>query len=278
MLSLRKAAVLATASFTALALAACGSEPAPGGTDAQKANPLEQLINDVTGSLRKAVDDTKKANSVAFTMTGTAAGEQMDIQGRMAFVDPIKAEMTVKDPKEGDTTVRIIGTTFYIAIPEAEQAEMEGKKWMKMDLGGLGAGSEQLARQFENMDPVKGVETLLKGKTVTVVGEEAVDGVQTVHYSAVGSVESYLELQDEATRKGVQEQFAKAGVTEIKTDVWVDEKYQPRRVHMVMGSVGDFTVNYTDYGSAVAVEAPSAAETLDFNQMMDELKGLTAGG
>lgn len=276
MLSLRKAAVLATASLTALALAACGPQAGTDGA-AQKANPLEQLINDATGSLRRTVDDTKKANSVAFTMTGTVASEKMDAKGRMAFVDPIKAEMTVSDPKEGDTTIRIIGSTFYVAIPAAEQAEMDGKKWMKMDLSGLGTSSEELARSFENMDPVKGVETLLNGKSVTVVGEETVDGVQTVHYSAVGTVESYLELQDEATRKSVQDQFAKAGVTEIKSDVWVDEKYQPRRVHMVMGALGDFTMNYTDYGTAVAVEAPPANETLDFKEMLDELKDLTAG-
>lgn len=277
MLSLRKAAVLATASFTAFALAACGSEPGAGGA-AQKANPLEQLINDATGSLRRTVDDTKKANSVAFTMTGTIAGQTMDAKGRMAFVDPIKAEMTVNDPKEGETTVRIIGSTFYVAIPEAERAEMDGKKWLKMDLSGLGANSDELTRQFQNMDPVKGVETLLNGKSVTVVGEETVDGVRTVHYSAVGTVESYLELQDEATRKSVQEQFTKAGVTEIKADAWVDEKYQPRRVHMVMGSVGDFTMNYTDYGTAVAVEVPPVSETLDFKEMLDGLKDLTAGG
>lgn len=277
MLSLRKAAVLTTASFTALVLAACGSEPVVDGADTGKANPLAQLINDATGSLRKTVEDTKKANSVAFTMTGTVAGETMEIEGRMAFADPVKAEMTVNDPKEGKSTVRIIGTTFYVAIPEAQRAEMDGKKWMKMDLGGLGAGSEELGRQIDNMDPVKGVEILLKGKSVTVVGEETVDGVQTVHYTAVGTVASYLELQNEEIRKDLQDQLAKAGVTEIKTDVWVDEKYQPRRVQMAMGSVGDFTLTYTDYGTVVTVEVPPADETLDFQQMLDDLKNLTVG-
>jgi hypothetical protein len=274
--SLKRVAVLTAASFTTLVLAACGSKATPGDT-VEKPNVLAQLISDATGSLRKSIDNTNKATSVAFTMTGTSAGEKMEVEGRMAFGDPLKVDMTATDPKEGKTTVRIIGTTFYIGIPEEQRASMDGKQWMKMDLGDMGAGSEALSQQFDNMDPVKSIETLLKGKAVTVVGEDTVDGVKTVHYATTGSIDTYLEQLDATMRKTVRDQLAKAGVTEVKTDVWVDEQYQPRRVHMVMGTMSDFTVNYTDYGTPVTVEVPPADQTVDFKEMMDQLKDLTAG-
>ena len=272
--SLKRVAVLTTASVTALLLAACGSETTPGDTT-EKPSILGQLASDALGSLRKVVETTDKADSVAVTMTGNSGGQKMNIRGDIALTDPIKATMTMDDPKEGPTTVRMIGTTFYVSIPEAQQASMEGKKWMKMDLGAMGPGSDALAKQMEDMDPVKGVKTLLSGKEVTVAGQETVGGVQTVHYTTTSPVDTYLGQLDATVRKGVSDQLAKAGVTEVKTDVWVDEKYQPRRVHMVMGTLSDFTIDYSDYGKPVTVEAPPAGETLDFKEMMDQLKGLT---
>lgn len=272
--SLKTIAVSTTAAFATLALVACGSQATPG-SDSAKPNVLAQLASDALGSIQKTIDTTNKASSVAVTMTGNVAGESVDMRGVIDLGDPLKADMTVNDPKEGQTTVRIIDTTFYIGVPEEEQASMDGKKWLKMNLADLGQNSDAMARQFEDMDPVKGLKTLLKGKDVTVVGEENVDGVQTVHYTTTSPVDSYLTELDAEVRKGVQAQLAKAGVTEIKTDVWVDEQYQPRRVHMVMGTVSDFTINYTDYGKPVTIEAPPAAETLDFKEMLDQLKGMT---
>ncbi|MFY1694333.1 hypothetical protein [Solwaraspora sp. WMMA2101] len=277
MSTLNRAASVAVASVAVLALTACGgAQPAAEVAAGGGTGVLTQLATDAVGSLQRTIETTNKATSVKVTMTGTAGGESMDMSGVIAFGDEPKAELTMVDPEDGEITVRTIGTTYYVSIPEAEQASMEGKKWFKMDLAALGAGSEELAKQVDDMDPVKGVQTLLDGKEVVVVGEETIDGVKTVHYTSTSPVETYLGQLDAELREGVQEQLAAAGVTEVKADVWVDEQYQPRRVKMVMGTMSDITVDYTDYGTPVSIEAPAEAETLDFAEMFGDLQDLLA--
>jgi hypothetical protein len=124
------------------------------------------------------------------------------------------------------------------------------------------------------MDPVKSVRTLLEGSEVTVVGEETINGVKTVHYTSTVPVDTYLGQLDAELRDSVREELARGGVTEVVTDVWVDEQYQPRRVKLVMGTMSDMTIDYTDYGKPVSIDAPPADETLDFAEMMSELQDL----
>lgn len=270
----KKAAFLSVASIAVLAVSACGAQPVTDAAAGGGTGVLAQLASDAAGSLQRSVETTGKADSVTVTMTGTSEGEQVDMRGVIAFGDSPKVQMTVADPAQGELTVLMIGTAFYVSIPEAEQASMEGKKWFKMDLASLGQGSDELAQQLDDMDPVKGVQTLLEGDEVTVVGEESINGVQTVHYTSTVAVESYLGQLEPELREGVQQQLAEAGVTEVKTDVWIDEQYQPRRVRLVMGTTSDMTIDYTDYGKPVSIEAPPADETLDFAEMIGGLQDL----
>ncbi|MEV4755484.1 LppX_LprAFG lipoprotein [Micromonospora sp. NPDC049559] len=268
----KNAAVLTVSAGTVLAMAACGSTTGP--SDAPKQPTVLQLLaSDLKGSLQKTIDATDKANSVTMTADGTMAGEKLKMQGVMDLGDPLKVEMTVSDPSEGPTTVRIIGTAIYIQVPEADRKEMGGKPWLKMDLGTIGAqAGMDFTKQFEDIDPTKQVRTLLASEGVTVVGEETVNGAKTVHYTVTSPVGTYLGQVDATMRKQVEEQLTKNGVKEVKIDLWVDEQYQPRRVHMVMGTMSDLTVDYTDYGKPVTVAAPAAAETTDFAEMLKGLK------
>jgi hypothetical protein len=132
-------------------------------------------------------------------------------------------------------------------------------------------------KQFKDVDPTKQVKTLLATEGVTVVGEETVNGARTVHYTVTTPVATYLGQLDAKLRSGVEQQFAKQGVNEITIDLWVDEQYRPRRAGLVMGKMGDMTVDYTDYGKAVNIETPPPAETADFAELLESLEGLSAG-
>ncbi|ASW55320.1 LppX_LprAFG lipoprotein [Plantactinospora sp. KBS50] len=269
--SLKKAAVLAAASLTALALAACGQQTGSTGTteESKPQSVLALLASDAVGSLKKTADTTAKSTSVTLTMTGTASGQKVQSHGVVALTEPRGLEMTVQDPSEGEITVRMVGDAIFVQVPKAQQAMLQGKKWLKMDLGGK--DSAEMAKQFDDMDPAKGVQRLLDGTDVTVVGTETIDGVQTVHYATTGSVDSYLGQVDTKLRKETQASLEKAGVKEIKTDLWVDEQYRPRRVHMVMGAVSDFTIEYSDYDKPVTVTAPPAGEVTDLSQLLGNL-------
>ncbi|MER7888846.1 hypothetical protein ABTX15_03360 [Micromonospora sp. NPDC094482] len=270
----KKTTIVAVSALTALAVSACGSKP--GSSDApEQPSVLELLASDLKGSLQKTVDATDKTDSVTLTMKGKAGGEQISMQGVLDLGDPVKAEMTTAGPDGAPTTVRMIGAVVYVEIPAEDRASTGGKRWMKMDLSTVGeqAGMD-LTKQFEDVDPTKQVKTLLASEGVTVVGQETVNGAATVHYTVTTPVATHFAQLDPELRSGVEKQFAKEGVKEIKIDLWVDEQYRPRRAGMVMGKMGDMVVDYTDYGKAVSIETPPPAETADFAEMLEGLKDL----
>ncbi|MEO3777523.1 hypothetical protein ABGB16_11890 [Micromonospora sp. B11E3] len=269
----KRTTVLAVSALTALAMTACGSTP---GSDApEQPSVLELLVSDLKGSLQKTIEVTDKSDSVTVTMQGTAGGQKISVQGVVDLGDPVKAEMTTAGPDGTPTTVRMIGTAIYVEIPAEDRASTGGKRWMKLDLATVGeqAGMD-FAKQLEDVDPTKQVKTLLATEGVTVVGEETVNGARTVHYAVTMPVATYLGQLDAGARSGVEQQLAKEGVKEVKIDLWVDEEYRPRRAGIVMGDMVDMTVDYTDYGKAVNIETPPPAETADFAELLEGLKGL----
>ncbi|MDG4837171.1 hypothetical protein O7631_11655 [Micromonospora sp. WMMD967] len=276
----KKSVAVAVSALTALAVSACGttSGKSDGSDAAKQPSVLELMASDLKGSLQKTAEATTKSDSVTVSMTGTAGGEKVDMRGVIDLGDPVKAEMTVQDPKGEPTVVRMVGTAVYVEIPAADRAEMDGKRWMKMDLGAAGEqAGMNFGKQFEDIDPTKQVKTLLSTEGTKVVGQETVNGAATVHYTVTVPMATYLQQMDAKLRAGVEQQMTKMGVKEITTDLWVDEEYRPRRAAMKMGPLGDLLMDYTDYGKAVTVEAPPTAETLDFAEMLKGLQGLTTG-
>ncbi|MFI6069131.1 hypothetical protein ACIA47_28225 [Micromonospora sp. NPDC051227] len=269
----KKPALVTVSALTAFAVSACGVTS--GGSDEPKQpSVLELLASDLKGSLLKTAEATNKTDSVTVTMTGTMGGEKISMQGVLDLGDPLKAEMTMTNVKGAKTTVRMIGAVIFTEIPAEGRTSAGGKRWMKMDLTGLGemTGTD-FTKQFEDADPVKQVKTLLAIEGTTVVGQETVSGVPTVHYTVTTPVATYLRQIDAGRRAATEQALAAQGVKELKIDLWVDEQYRPRRAGMVMGKMGDMVIDYTDYGKAVTIESPPPAETADFAEM---LKGLTA--
>ncbi|ROT31251.1 LppX_LprAFG lipoprotein [Micromonospora sp. HM5-17] len=268
----KNAAVLSVSALTVFAVAACGSDTGSSSNEPKKPSVLELLASDLKGSLQKVVDTTDKVDSVSIKVEGTAANEKFTMQGALDLRDPLKAEITMDAPGDGPTTVRMIGSVFYVEVPEADRADMGGKRWIKMDLAAAGAqAGMEFTKQLEDIDPTKQVKTLLATEGVTALGEETVNGVRTVHYTVTTPVATYLGQLDADARKAVEQELTKSGVKDVKLDLWVDEQYLPRRAHVVMGTTNDITVDYTDYGKPVTVEAPPASETADLAEM---LKGL----
>ncbi|MFY1686862.1 LppX_LprAFG lipoprotein [Plantactinospora sp. WMMB782] len=271
----KNAAVLTVSALSALALTACGSDAGAPGESSKQPSVLEQLASDLKGSLQKVVDKTDSTDSVTMTMEGTAGGEKIKMKGTLDLRDPVKAEMTMEGPTDAPTTIRMIGAVVYVEVPEADRADLDGKRWFKMDLGAAGAqAGMDFTKQLEDVDPTKQVKTLLATEGTTVVGEETVNGVATVHYTVTSPVATYLGQVDADARKTVEQELTKNGIKEVKIDLWVDEQYLPRRAHMVMGTMSDMKIDYTDYGKPVNIETPAASETADFAEMLKGLQGL----
>jgi len=268
---------LAVVSIGALALGAgCGTKADnPQSKESTQQNTgLASLRDDVLASLKKSEETAGKAKSVAIAMEGTSGGQSIKAHGAVAFGDQIMAEIVSEEGTDGPVTVRVLDTVFYVQIPEAERATLGGKSWMKMDLTQFGEESEELVRQFQDMDPTRQLKTLIASGEVKAVGEEKINGVDTVHYTATAPIATYLDQLEPSARAAVEKGFTDQGVSEVTTDLWVDADYQLRRAKSVMGNT-DFTVDYTDYGKAVNVEAPPAADTIDFSELMNQLGDLS---
>jgi hypothetical protein len=260
-------AVLAASSLAAGALAGCGhtSKPSSGPQTSSKPNVLAMLASDVKGSLLKSADTTAAATSVTLTFTGTSAGKKVSGSGHVSF-SPSKLEMTVDDGT-AKTTIRFIDKVIYVQLPADQRADLHGKSWMKLD-GSKAAGSDTTTQQYRDIDPVKQIKTLLAGDNVSVVGQEDVNGVPTVHYLAKVPLAKYLGQVDASARTAIEKEFSAAGATEMSIDAWVDEQYRPRRIHLLLGSQADLTMDYTDYGKPVQIEAPPAKDTVDFEELL----------
>ncbi|MEU8210725.1 hypothetical protein AB0B85_16185 [Micromonospora sp. NPDC049044] len=266
----KKTAGLTIAAVTAFAGAACS--PQTDSTEASDKQPsvLELLASDLKGSLQKTVDSTAKTDSVALTMKGNVNGQSISMQGHLNLGDPAQAELRMTVPDGPEVTARMIGPVVFVEVPAAQRATTGGKRWMKMDMTAMNGGKTgtDFAKQFDDMDPIKQVRTLLGIEGTTVVGQETVNGATTVHYTVTTPVATYLKQIDAKMRAASEQAFTAQGVKEIKLDLWVDEQYRPRRVSLVMGKVSDMVIDYTDYGKTVTIEAPPAAETADLAEML----------
>jgi hypothetical protein len=250
------------------ALAGCASK---NNATQQQPNRLVALVADVSGSLQKVASSTDKVTSVGFTMTGTGAGMKINGDGAMAF-QPLKAEFNVDTGMAGTTTVRVVDNTFYVKVPAAQQTGMKGKTWLKLS-SGKSSPFSAVSRQVQDVNPVEQVKTMLASGNATAVGQETVNGVQTVHYKATIPVETAVKQVDPRYRSAVKGMYDKAGVKEITTEVWIDDQYRPHRAHVVAGTMSDMTIDYRDYNKPVSVTAPPAGETIDLDKMLKGLGG-----
>ncbi len=267
MFQLRKAAVAAVA-VTALALAGCAGTKSD--ESASENDVLSLLRTEAAASLQKAADNTQKSKSVAFTMVMKTQGTTVNGSGAISYGSPLAMSMTMEMPQLGSMEVRLVDGVQYIKMPPQLQQNLGGKPWLRINLAdaaeAAGIGADQLTKQLEQADPAKQIKNLLDGGKLKVVGEETVDGAKTVHYSGTLTLEDYLARTAAGDRAQLKEQLEKASVTEIVTDFWIDEKYQPRKMQLKMGLV-DVASTYTDYGKPVTVTAPPAAETSDFAEL-----------
>ncbi|WP_028568784.1 hypothetical protein [Salinispora tropica] len=273
-------AVLAAATASVVAVTGCGTTSASPEAS-QQSSVLELLASDLQGSLQKAVDQTGKIETLRATIVGSGP-EDFEMQMAMDLRDPVRYEM-VMDEGGVSTAIRLIDSAMYMENSEEEMANSDGKRWTKMDLSSGFASEADFDQQLREVDPVKQVKALLGAEGVTVVGEETVDGVPTVHYTVTATVEEHLALLEQqnelsaADREEAAEQMAESSVTEIKTELWIDEQYWPRRARLTMGEMGVMTIDYTNYNEPVNIEVPPAAETMDFDELLSELEELTGG-
>jgi hypothetical protein len=180
--------------------------------------------------------------------------------------------------------------TIYVGSPLLAGRLPGGAHWMKIDLAKVGgaAGLNLQSLTSGESNPAQFLEFLrAHGGSVTVVGHEALQGVNTTRYR--GSIDlrklagALPAAQRGAAAKAIEQLSAQSGLSSIPFDVWVDGQHRVRQMTMNIsvdaGGVqagAQVTVHLSGFGPTPAVTAPSGSEVFDGTGQA--LGSLSAGG
>lgn len=261
----------------------------------------------VTDVLTAAYEKTAAAKSAKVSMTmsmpagaaGAAEGGEMEMTGVMGW-DPMVMDMTMSgsmmqaEPGAPEKIRMVwVKNAMYMDMGAEAAKDMDGKRWMKLDLAAAAEASgdpdaaKELTGGMENMnqDPAQQLALLLDSPNVKHVGSEKVDGVDAQHYKGTLTVAEMLESNESLEvlsakeRKDLLANIEKSGIEGYDTEVWVNEDDYPVKMNVGMDSPqGEIKISarYSDYGAEASVQTPPAGDTVDLFEMLGDL-GAGAG-
>lgn len=278
--SVRLVATSATLAVLAV-LAGCGGGGGEGAT-------TEAMTP--TAAMERVASSVKSVETSSYTFEMGGAG--LSMKGHGAFrTKPEPAMQMVFDSVSmgggsmgglglgnmgGGMEQRIIGDTLYMRGGMLGMLGGGGDKWIKISFGEMSEASgldiRSMMTQATQANPQAQLQALLAAGDVKSVGSETIDGVKTTHYTGEVDVTDLAENAriDADTRDELEKSYAAAKMGATQLDVWIDESFQARRFMSTSDTpVGDvtMTMNFTDYGKAVEISAPPAAETVDMSSL-----------
>jgi len=254
-----------------LPLAACG-----GGKSSAPVAHLTPLA-----FVKSAAAKTARAPSEHATLRSTVdvAGQAVTVSGAGDFDNTshrgsMHAEFAVAG-LSGTIDEVIAGTTIYMRSPLLAASLPQGKTWLKLDLQKALAAKGIDFSALLSQNPSQSLAQLESSGRVTQVGNETIDGVDTVHYR--GSIDPSKLPQGAKVE-------ALTGARYAPYDVWIgrDDGFV-RRIALaytlrVQGAAQRqsvaMTMSFSDFGKDVSVTVPAAADAFDATNA--SIKGLGA--
>jgi hypothetical protein len=243
-----------------LPLAACGGGGGSSSTQGANLTPIAY----VQSAAKKSAQATSEHVSIAGV--ATVRGQAITLRGNGDFDNAKKAGSLHTDVNLGGLAATldavIDGTTFYLKSPLFSDALPKGKSWIKLDLQKAGKSQGIDFSALLSQDPAQSFAQLQASGSVTEVGDETIDGVDTTHYRAKVDISKLPQGQKIASLTKVR--YA-------PYDVWIgkDDGYVYRVKTSYVYDVGGIrqsvssTTNYSDFGKDVNVQVPSDDESVD---------------
>lgn len=290
----KRAGVALTATAVVVGVAGCQD-----GGDAKSGAGVKSH-GDVTKVIQAAYEKTSAAKAAKVKMTMTMSGvgadagtvEMTGVQGwNPAVMDiTVKGSMLAAGDPDAPEQVRMLmaDNVMYMDMGAKQAAEMDGKRWMKLDMKAAGeaSGDKALQKQMTgglesmNQDPAQQLALLLDSPNLKHVGAAKINGMETQHYKGTLTVEQMLAANESSKLLSKKDHDAlianveKMGMKGYDTQVWVNEDGLPARMDVGMtmaeGSM-KMRADYSDYGTQATVEVPPAKDTVDLFKMLKEL-------
>jgi hypothetical protein len=255
----RTIAGVGLAAGAAVALAACGGQPASSGQHgAQQGQQGSQHGAQNTGNvIAAAYHATEKANSAKITLkVATKTGQKavnIDGHGVAQFKPPkLDLHMSAAGHKIEE---RFLGKTAYIKTPQG--------KWVKMDLSKLVGQQGAAASPTQTLSYLRGASD-----QVTKLGPKTIDGRHTTGYKATVDLDKVAaKAPSSQATKAIKRVEKMSGSHTFPIKVWIDGKQRLVRevTNLKLHSGGKnvtlaTTMTLSDYGTPVHVSAPPAGQ------------------
>jgi hypothetical protein len=265
------AAVLATA---------CSGSPTPGGG----VEPLAMIA----AASRQL--DASDGLAVEFSMTITAAGEEVEMTGSaVGSADGSRMWMDMQSGPlpgmpDGFSMETIMDDGIMFMSAETFESMggptngLDGKDWILIDLSDVAPGLEE---DFADLaqgrnDPTQALGYLKGAADVELVGPDSIDGMETTHYRGTVDLEKAVAEVQAGAREEVRQAIEEFGRTTLPFDVWLDDEGRLRRmtysITSAPGAPQSFsmviTMDITAYDAELDFETPSRDDAVELADLV----------
>lgn len=221
-----------------------------------------------------AVAKTAESGSSRMEIEGIDDGAEIVMRG-VADHEVRRASFSFDmTPKSGEAAqrgdLRVLGATMYASSSlfgvAAAPGEKKPKPWYKLEYDeDEGVSLDRLLFPFPFVDPGRILATFKRvSGAVETLGEETVRGVPTTRYRLTLDLARLIETASEQQRAQLREELEGRERKTAPVEVSIDDVGLARRIRFVID--GDpVSIDFFDFGIAVDVQAPPAAEVEDLD-------------
>ncbi|WP_298988779.1 hypothetical protein [uncultured Pseudokineococcus sp.] len=249
------------------ATATATSAPSPSATSSSSSSSSSAAA----AAVAEALGASQEAGSGSFDFSSrtSAGGQVVTATGQGAFdsaAQTLEVRLSSQLPGQGEVALdlrQVDGSVYVSGLPGQPP-----DRWVQASLQELGASSGPLG----GADPSQQLRLLEQvGDDVEEVGPADVDGTATTHYAGTVDLEAAAAAaqQEGADPEQLRSQYEQLGLSSVPFDLYVGPDGLPvRMATSVETSSGGqqvsstSTVDFSDWGADVVVEAPEGAVPL----------------
>jgi hypothetical protein len=239
-----------------------------------------------------AYDQTIGAKSARVTISETVVQTSslpiqttISGQGSIDFTSH-NGELDLTSPQAGDFSVRVVSPYVYIQLPTTDDSQLpHGKTWVSFNANTiseakLGQSLAQLNGSSQQSTQLLSYLQSVSSTGVTAVGPATIKGVATTEYKATVDLTKVADQKNPTEQATIENLEAQLHATELPVQIWLDGQGRVRQISQQIqvstnaqsnagttvpaatGSVSA-TVDYYDFGTPVATQAPPASQVDD---------------
>ena len=283
---------IALAAAAASSLTGC-SLKASDGTPKSMAQLSSLSAHDAIQAATRAV--TAHPSAKVHTVLNSPSGsESFDLSATFDEHPKFAGTLGAGDPSQSSSPgvpIQFASDVMYMkmGIIPSMAAQMNGKPWLKVDMAAAAEDPQTStfgAEVMDNASPAKGLTLLTAAKDLHKVGEEQKGGTQTVHYA--GTVTGADSLDPNLIGRGLTQDdmdvvgkaLAHGMIDKVGYDLWLRADGLPVAMTFSASTANaslNGEIDYTDWGTAVSVDAIPDSQVADYLEMVKKAKAAQGG-